>query len=343
MSSKVKFLYTENYRFRSWLNKIKDKEKIVKEARRYITKARKGNTFMVIGANGYCGWATICQLAFQYSGCNIICCDKNVDSRPDSIVPHYSLNERMEELHRYFSFNSLVIKGDFEVKEYMKDVILKYKPNFVINLADGYSELFNPVMINVLKTLKEIDNKKIHLILSTPYTAVTDFSYFNNYPITELKTAKVLTPFSMITLINKKLATFSSKDTFLNKLILRVIERPEIKYKEQTIISTSLETFTKVIAEIIRTGTSDREKMYRFYKLAEYDLTETMALHILKFVMKKLDNITLKSIRTENKRSSYIYDRGYILKLIKEFEPPLYAFISYSYKYIKDNGNLKCN
>jgi hypothetical protein len=339
MGGKIKALYTENYRFRSWLNKIKDKEKILKESKRYITKARKGNTFLVLGANGYCGWATICQLAFQYSGCNIICCDKNIDARPNSVVPHYPLNERMAELHKYFSFNSLVIKGDFEVKEYLKDTILKYKPQFVINLADGYSELFNPVMMNVLKTLKEIDNKKIHLILSTPYTAVTDFSFFNNFPITELKSSKVLAPFSMVTLINKKLATFSSRDTFLNKLILRVIQKPEIKYKEQTIISTSLETFTKVIAEILRTGVSDREKNYRFYKLAEYDLTESMALHILKLVMKKLDNIDLKSIRTENKRSSYIYDRGYILKLIKEFEPPLDTFISYSYKYIKDNGS----
>jgi hypothetical protein len=77
--------------------------------------------------------------------------------------------------------------------------------------------------------LKEIDNKKIHLILSTPYASVTDFRFFNNFPITELKSSKVLAPFSMVTLINKKLATFSSRDTFLNKLILRVIQKPEIK------------------------------------------------------------------------------------------------------------------
>ena len=338
MAGTVKVIYSENYRFRSWLKKIEDKEKIVNEAKRYINKARKGNTFLVLGANGYCGWATVCQLAFQYSGCNIICCDKNIDSRPGSIIPHYPLMDRLEELHKYFSFNSVVIRGNFEVKEFFKEVVLKYKPQFIINLADGYSELYNPVMLNVLKTLKEIGTSKTHLILSTPYSAVTDFSPFKNFPITELKTAKVLTPFSMITMINLKLATFNKKDAFLNKLILRIMEKPEIKYKEQTIISVSLETFTKVIAQILRTGVTDREKSYKFYKLAEFDLSETIALHILKFVMKKIDDVDLKTFRTENKRSQYVYDRGYILKLIREFEPPLHTFISYSYKYIKDNG-----
>jgi len=336
----VKMIYDENFRFRSWLRKIEDKNKILAESKKFMRKPRKGNIFMILGANGYCGWATIAQLAFQYSGCTIICCDKEIGVREGSVSPMYPLHVRLNELHKYFSFQSVILNDDFEVKEIFMAAIERYKPHFIINLADGYSEFYNPVMINALHCLKEIGSAKIHFIQSTSYGTVTDFNYFATFPITELKTGKVMAPFNMPTLINSKLAPFSSKESFLNKLILRVIEKPEIKYKEQTMISVSLEMFTRTIAEIIRTGVNDRQKNYKFYRVAEQDLNETLILHIIKLIMKKLDNISLKMTRTQNKKSAYMFDRGGLLKLLNEFNPPLHTFISYSYKYIKDNKEV---
>jgi len=336
----VKMTYDENFRFRAWLRKIEDKEKILAESKKFMRKPRKGNTFMVIGANGYCGWATIAQLAFQYSGCNLICCDKEIGIREGSVSPMYPLHNRLNELHKYFSFQSVILNDNFEVREIFTEAVERYKPQFIINLTDGYSEFYNPVMINALHTLKDIGSEKTHLIQSTAYGTVTDFSYFKNFPITELKTGKVMAPFNMPTLISNKLAPFSSKDALLNKIILRVMEKPEIKYKEQTFISVSLEMFTRTIAEVIRTGITDRQKNYKFYRVAEQDLSETLVLHILKLIMKKSDNIILKMTRTQNKKSAYMFDRSGLLKLLNEFNPPLHTFISYSYKYIKDNKKV---
>lgn len=337
MSRSIKMVYDENFRFRSWLNKLKDKQKIFKESKKFMTKPRKGNTFMVLGANGYCGWATVVQLAFQYSGCNIICCDKNIDSRPNSITEHYPLHQRLRELHNHFSFNSVIIHEDMEVREVLKNAVERYKPQFIIDLADGFSELFNPVMMSVLHVLNQLEDRKTHLILSTSYGSITNFSQFKTFPITELKTGKVFAPFIMPSLISPKLAPYNNKESFLNKLIVRLIERPEIKYKEQTFISSSLETFTRAICEVIRTGTTDRDKNYKYYKVAEQDISQSLILHILRMTMRRLDKIDLKYTKIENKRCNYMFDKNKMFGLMKEFEPPLHTFISYSYKYIKDN------
>ena len=48
----------ENYQpLRSWLRKVKKFKTIKSMANGQSKKPRKGNTFMVIGANGYIGWA----------------------------------------------------------------------------------------------------------------------------------------------------------------------------------------------------------------------------------------------------------------------------------------------
>ena len=91
----------ENYQpFRSWLRKI-DNGLIKVMAKGQAKKKRQGNVFMVAGANGYVGWALICQLVYKFSGCKIIAVDKDIDSQ-NSITRHESLGVRMQKLKEIF-------------------------------------------------------------------------------------------------------------------------------------------------------------------------------------------------------------------------------------------------
>jgi len=313
-----------NYQpFRSWLRKV-DKGMIKSMANGQSKKSRKGNTFMVIGANGYIGWALICQLAYKFSGCHIIAIDKDAGYK-NSMTKHSILHDKLEKLSEYFKFtyDYFVINMANELD--CESALRQDNPDFVINLADGDKQ-YNPVLKNLLKY-----NKKAHLIISTGYKSKRRVE--KDYPITDFKTANVVGTCNWITLIDPVLATNNDPKKWINRLISDCVFSKKVVIDDRYIPMISLEDITRAVVKIIRKGqTSKYERYFAHDKIISSDKLSM----IISSTLEELGYPCEIVVRPTKNGIAKLKDKKRFVKLIDKHRPPVEYMISYSCKNFLD-------
>lgn len=320
-------IYEKYQPFRSWLRKINDKSKISSMARGQAKKSRDGEKFLVIGANGYLGWATVCQLAYKFSGSTIICADKYIGSR-DSITKHFPLQERIEKLETYFDFSNDVVEADLSDYEECEAVIAIYRPDFIINLADG-NKKNNPILRNILKANSQISNYGgAHIILSTSYN---NKSSYNNpkIKITEFKTCNVVGTCNWVTLIDPVLSTTNDINSFVNRMIFDCVNRNKINVVDGYVPVISLEDFTRAIVKIIR---GKQKENYDFYFAYDKSLPRSKVATIIKNTFSELGFESEINLSGKTEIIPKGKDKKKFISLIDKHRPPVEYMISYSCK-----------
>ena len=314
----------ENYQpFRSWLRKIKNRETITSMAKGQAKKKRDGNTFMVIGANGYVGWGVVCQLAYKFQGCTIICVDKYIGSR-DSITKHYPLEVRMNQLREYFDFTDEIVESNMKDYEECQTVMAIYNPDYTINLADGNSK-HNTILQNILKANIDI---KSNLIISTGYNNRGSFSNLN-FKLTEFKTANVFGTCNWITLIDPLLSTVNDKTKLFNNMIFNLVNDGKVSFKDGYVPVLSLEDFSRAIVKIIRRG---QKNNYEFYHACDKALPKSKIAFILQDTFRNFKINTSVKVQGNPDIIPNIKNKKRFVKLIDKHRPPVEYMISYSAK-----------
>ena len=137
--------------------------------KRQARKPRYGNRFMVIGAGGYLGWATLCQIAYKFPGSIIYAVDEKFDYQKGA-----------KTLRKLFGCKIIVIKEKFS-----KFLTRSTQPDVIINLSDknlSFEIIANP-----------------HIIL------LAEFKGNHKNPVTVLRTPMIIGNWNMVTLRNKNL------------------------------------------------------------------------------------------------------------------------------------------
>jgi len=310
----------DNYKpFRNWLRKVGDINLVKSMGENQKKKNRTGNTFVVLGANGYLGWASICQLVYKFGGCRIIAVDKDFNSK-ESIIIHKPIKMRVETLKTFFDFSITLEKADVSDYKVCKNIIVKYKPDYIINLIDGNNKK-NEVLKNFL------DLTTTHLIVSTGYKNRRELKCRGK--VTEFKTSNVIGLCNLVTLIHPDLSTFARPTSFLNKMIQDAGENKIVRNPTGYISVLSLEDFTRAFVKIIRKGQVEK---YKSYYAVEKNISLDRVLNIIK------STYLYFGIDVKNKPSNKYYNKTEIkekrefLKLIDKHRPPVDNLISYSCK-----------
>jgi len=313
-------IYKSYQPFKSWLNKIKDKNIIKSAANHQAKKPRIGNKFMVLGANGYVGWATICQLVYKFGGCNIIAIDKDFKNKK-SITPQFPFKKRIEILKEYFDFSIDIEKTDLTDFKVCKNLVKKYRPDFIINLADGQSKI-NLILSNILKLTDT------HLIVSTNYNSKKKLE--SECKITEFKTSNVIGLCNLLTLIDPGLATYNNPQLFLNKMIYSGYNKKIIRHPVGKISVLSLEDFTRSFIKIIRKG---QKKNYECYHAVENNILTSKIANTIQATYTELGIQTKKKSVNKIYSGNEIKQKQKFIKLIDKHRPSVIHLVSYSCKY----------
>lgn len=317
-------MFTNYQPFRSWLRKV-DKGMLKSMAKGQSKKNRKGNTFMVIGANGYIGWALICQLAYKFAGCHIIAIDKDVGYK-ESITKHSILYDRLKKLSEYFKFTyDYLSPTNMGSETACEDCLKIFKPDFIINLADG-DKKYNPVLKNLLKV-----NKESHLIISTGYRSKRRIE--KDFPVTDFKTANVVGTCNWITLIDPVLSTNNDPKKLVNRLISDCVFSNKVVIDDVYIPMISLEDITRAIVKVIRKG---QKSKYESYFAHDKVISSDKLAMIISSTLKELGYPCEIVIRQTKNGYPKLKDKKKFVKLIDKHRPPVEYMISYSCKNFLD-------
>lgn len=290
--------YKNYQQLRSWLNKIKDKEIINNLSKNQTKKNRTGNIFCVVGANGYIGWAVICQLAYKFPGCEIIAIDKFIKPQ-DSIIKSYSLEDKLKCLSKYFNITYKLINED--ITNYKTDC------DYIINCTNNRTGFGNGHIISFTKLSQDIENK-----------------------VTIFKIPSIIGTCNFITLIDPVLSTNNNPsiffNNFLNKFNKGIIE------KNKFIECLSLEDITRSVVKIIRKGQVEK---YKEYYSSDKMLDYRRISNIINFTFRQFSYDGYISIKGDVIIPK-IGNKQEFVKLIDKHRPPVEYMISYSCKNFLD-------
>jgi nucleoside-diphosphate-sugar epimerase len=306
--------------FSKYENQVKND---LKDMRKHKKKKIVANTIMVVGANGYVGWASVCQLAYKLPGVTIIAVDKYCGSRNESITRHYPLSDdRMDYLYSMFDFSPEIVESDMSDYEECETVLTLYRPDMIINLADG-NKKENPVTENLIKSISAIPNYNGHLVLSVGYNSKRIIPN-TKYPITVLKTANVIGTCNLVTLTHPILSTYNSPHLFLNKMIVSAFRNKKMVFKDGYVPVISLEDISRAFVKLARREPPENNKIF---SAAIRTLTKKKIAEILKVFFKAdiyiqgSSNVIPKVNNIKNFKS-----------LIDKSRPPIENLIFYSCK-----------
>jgi hypothetical protein len=301
-------IHYEKYQpFRSWLKKVKDKKTIKAMAEAQGRKARQGNVFAVVGANGYVGWAMVCQLAYKFKGCKLILIDESTEAQ-ESIIRNYDLAYKIDRLRYYFDF-------DFEIYTTL-DCIKNTKPDFVINTKLKYDIIYDLINLNFVQ----------HLINFTPF-----YNHHQSdipFKVTEFRTPTILGTCNLVTLIDPLLSTVNTPNRLLNKMLVSSIEK-KILVSGKRFICVSLEDITRAPIKIIRKG---QDIGYRVINAYEKVITPELMAKLIVATM-EFYNIDVKIEYGKLASDRLVFtDKKQFVRLIDKYRPPVDYLISYSCK-----------
>lgn len=216
-------------------------------------KPRIGNRFMVVGAHGYLGWSTICQLAYKFPGCEIICLDKmlKINSPDQSFLnDSYSFYDKISRLKAYFDFTYEVGLCPPHNEQYIEHALGYYDPDVIIYLS---SELDITTFCHQNRL-----HRAVPVIYDDP-----EYSYKDNllnmyrlgFPLLKIHHNHIIGTYALPTLVDKTLSPPNHVNSILNSYIYSAITCKNIMLHQPTgIWSTSIENFTRTIIKSIRGG-----------------------------------------------------------------------------------------
>jgi nucleoside-diphosphate-sugar epimerase len=225
-------------------------------------KPRYGNRFIVIGADGYLGWPTICQLAYKFPGSEIFCIDRTFQYR-----------KQLDELTRMFGSKVEFIKSNYS--NYFSRTL---KPDVIINVAN--------------QNLDIETKKKSHLI------TLNDYDGDHKHPVTVLKTPTVIGNWNMTTIRSKSLKL--KKKSLVDEIISNVLTGEEQEDKLFSVIS--LEDFTRSIIKVCRKTNPPLNEQYQLFDryITRYEIAEMIAKYLRRY--KRIATLNFKNRVTKNSK-----------------------------------------
>lgn len=237
-----------------WLSgECNDRSELRKKHLLQGDKPRIGNRFMVVGAHRYFGWSTICQLAYKFPGCEIVCMDTMFEpNSPDQLFLNdsYSFYDKINKLKDYFNFTYVVSFFPLNNEQYIEHALKYYDPDVIIYLS---SDLDLPTLCN-----QNQKNRGVPLIYADQVYD-NKFSilglYQLEFPILKIHYDNVIGTYNLPTLLDKKLSPVNHINTVLNRYIYTSLTCKNITLHQPAgLWSTSIENFTRTIIKAIRRG-----------------------------------------------------------------------------------------
>lgn len=251
MSGKVRF--EESRILNKWVAlHCNDKKAIFGKHKKQGEKPRISNKFIVVGANTYLGWGTICQLAYKFPGSEIVCVDERYSNYSVvSLTSVFPFLERVEILNSYFDVNvtteKIIYSKYIDINKFLNlqgDCVIVYLSENI----DGFNNFMraNEKTLRVPFLYADSITSKRSLHETITYT----------FPVFNIKYSNIIGTYNLLTLVDHRLSPMNIFSTRLNSLIYEAISCKKMKLQKNNInfYATSLENITRAIVKSIRRG-----------------------------------------------------------------------------------------
>jgi hypothetical protein len=212
-------------------------------------KPRIGNRFLVVGANTRVGWATICQLAHKFPGCEMMFLDEyyKINDRY-CLTDYYPFIPKVRKLKEYYNFEHETGLVRYSDQMLVQSYLNQYEPDVILYLDQASETGLDNFMI--------ANQRSIHvpfLNIGTIYR-VKNFEDFT-FPILNIKYSHIVGTFNLITLVDQMLSPLNVRSSYPEWMIHDAIKCKKIFMSTpMKYYCTSLENLTRAIVKSIRRG-----------------------------------------------------------------------------------------